>query len=346
MMEKLDLTQLNQNIIKKIDEKNYRAAIEEASGMIALARMTDVSKYFLLGKYYLGVCYHNLHDYKYSMDKYVELTNLFLNSEVNLDELGFDSGFLDRVRYGMALDMYYLGDLDGGSTVLQYILKHSSEKDVILDSIILLGFIYLRMYEVNEDLNSLAYTLEMYLTLIEEVSLSRSKTMLVYNTLSILFTYHKDYDKAQEMLNKSFLNAGNSREFFPIFNRMGWINLKMNNLKKAQKNVEKAVENLDRTVEPIEEGFYYLLWGLLNKEEEQYPEAQRLMEKSLSFAKKLNCSLEQVRIYRELAALYDTMNLGYNSEYLLKYEEAKSGVSLVKEVVNWSEIWQGIKERF
>ncbi|MCK4259098.1 MAG: hypothetical protein KAX49_08975 [Halanaerobiales bacterium] len=342
-MQKLDLTQFNQNTIKMMEEKNYRAAIEDASGMIAIASMQDDYNFFLLGKYYLGLCYYHLHDYQSSMAKFMELTNFVLNSVIDFEQLGLDQVFFDKVRYNMAVDMFYLGDLDGSSIILQQILKNSDNMDIILDGVILLGSIYLKMYELSEDLNYLLLTLEMYLTFHEKVSISRSKAMMIYNNLAMLFTYQGDYEKAQEMLNYSFLKASSPNELFAIFNKMAWIYLKMKNIKKVSKNLEKAVEYLDQTILPQEEGFHYLLWGILLKEEEQYPEAQRLMGKSLFYAKNFNDHLEQIRVYKELSFLYQEMELDHNSEYMVKHKELKNKVNLVKKVINWSEVWQEIK---
>lgn len=344
-MNQVQLEQVYTDILNDIREERYYTAIEEAAGMVAVAKLHQEPKYIFLGKYLMGVTYYNLYEFHQSMDKYMELTNMVLDSDVDLDALELKEGFMDQVRYGMALDMYHLGDLDGGAIVLSHILEQCTDEKVILDSILMLGVIYLMMYELNNDLSYLIITLEMYLSLLEVTSLHRTKRAMVHNNLAILFRYQGEHQKAQEMLNNSFILTTSPIELVSIFNEMARIHIDVNNLEKARKNLEKADEYLSQCNSPLEEGQNLLLWGLLMKEEEKFIEAQRLMEKSLFLAKKCNSQIEQIRVCRELGILYERMGHGPDSEYFFDYNELKDNINPAKEVIEWQKVWLAIKDR-
>ncbi|AZR73432.1 hypothetical protein BBF96_08585 [Anoxybacter fermentans] len=344
-MNQVQLEQIYENILSEIEKHNYHIAIEEAAGMIAIARLVDDIKYQLLGKYLMGVSYYHLYDYQKSMEKYMELNNLFLEFSQENGEIDLKAGFFDQVRYGMALNMYHQGDLEGGRIVLTHILEHSEKVDIILNSMILLGVIYLMMYELNRNLKYLVPVLEMYLSLLEEVPLPESKKAMIYNNLAILFIYRGQYEKAQEMLNNSFVLEPGPAELASLFNETARINLERKNFKKGRKILEKADEYLNKTVNLLEEGYHYFLWGILYKEEEKYVKALQTFEKSLFLAKKCNNLMEQIRVYRELADLYEKMTSDSDSEYLIEYKLLKEKVNPVKEVIKWQEVWNAIKDR-
>lgn len=344
-MNQIQLEQVYQDILNNIREGRSYPAIEEAAGMVAVAKLHQEPKYIFLGKYLMGVAYYNLYEFHQSIDKYMEVTNMILDSDVGLDALELKNSFMDQVRYGLALDMYHIGDLEGGTIVLSHILEQSMDQKVILDSVIMLGVIYMVMYELNNDLNYLLITLEMYLSILEEAPLHRTKRAMVHNNLAILFRYQGEYQKAQEMLNNSFIRATSPIEMVSIFNEMARIHIELDNLEKARKNLEKAGEYLSQCNSPLDEGQHLLLWGMLKKEEERYVAAQRLMDKSLFMAEKYNSQIEQIRICRELEILFEQMGQESDSEYLSEYNELKENMNPVKEVIQWQDVWLAIKDR-
>lgn len=344
-MKSIQFAQMYQDILDQVKDHSFHPAIEDTAGMIALARYEDNLKYILLGKYLLGICYYNLYDYRNSIEKYLEIMNQVLDSSLDLDALDIKPGFLDQVRYGMAVNMYYLGDLDGASIILTYILENSMQMDIVLDSVILLGVVYLMMYDLNKNISYLILTLEMYVALLEETILPRPKKAMVHNNLALLFYQQGEYQKAQERLNDAFVQVTTPAELIAIFNEMAHIHLELKNLDKVRKNLEKGKEYLNSYVHLAEESQHYLLWGILRKAEDNFTEAQRMMEKSFFLAKFSNNRLQQIRACRELAVLYERMGHMRDSEFFLEYKELKDGVNPVKEVIKWEEIWQNIKDR-
>ncbi len=344
-MDQINLKQIYERVQSEICNGNYRSAIEEAAGLVALARLVDDKRHILLGKYFLGLSYYNLYDYQSSMDKYMELANMVLSKEISLDALNLDKVFFDQVRYGMALDMYNLGDLDGGSIILGHILENTEDAEVFLDSIILLGVINLKMYELSEDLNYIIPTLEMYLPLLEDVILPRQKQVMIYNNLSTLFTFQGEYQQAQEMLNNSIIKANSPEEMVFIYNEMARINLKIKRIEKAQKNLEKAEEYLGKCANPGEKGYHYFVRGLYHLAIEQNTEAQRFLEKSLYLARITSNLMEQISICSELAVLYEKMGHGRESEYFQEQKELKEKLNLVNEIICWQDFWPDSKSR-
>lgn len=344
-MGQFDFKQLHEEILSSIKHATYHMAIEQAAGMVALARLHNEERYLMLGKYLLGICYYYQHDYHSSMEKYLELTNLVLESTIDPEELEFHPGFLDRVRYAMAVNMYHLGDLDGAAIVLQHLLKTAKNFDIILDSVILLGVIYLMMFDVSQTVNFLMVTLEMYLTLLEEVTLPRPKEAMIHNNLAVLFAYRGEYNKAQDMLNNAYVQVTEPIEFFSIFNEMTRIHIAMHHLEKARKTLEKAKSFLGQCTDTVEEGNYYVLSGMLQKEAENYLEAQRLMEKGYYLAQMNNDWPEQTKACRELVALYEKTGKLNDTGFIQEYKALKEEVNLIKEVVKWADIWQDIKAR-
>src|SRR5688572_27654262 len=123
----IQLDQLYTAIMTEIQQKSYHTAIEQSAGMIALANLAEHQTYVLLGKYLMGICYFHLQEYEVSMEKYLELMNTVLSFENALEELELKPYFLDQVRYGMAVNMHNLGDLDGASIVLGHLMEKGKE---------------------------------------------------------------------------------------------------------------------------------------------------------------------------------------------------------------------------
>lgn len=344
-MKQIKLQQICENVYKEIAEKKYRSAMEIAAGMVVIASLNDDQKHIFLGKYFLGFCYYQLYDYQSAMDKYLELANLFLQPEVDLESLNLPGNFFDQVRYGMAASMYHLGDLDGSSIILGHILENTLDVDIFLESVILLGKLNLKMYELQQDIGYVISTLEMYLALLEETSLPRAKKVNIYNKLAILFTYQGEYQQAQDMLNNSIILANCPEKMLFIYSEMARINLQLNKLEKVQKNLEKAQEYLANCPNPREKSYYFSMWGLLFRQQERFAESQRLLEKSLSLAQKTNNLVEQMGIYYELAVLYEKMGYEKKSQYYLEYKSIRDSLSLVKELVKWPLFWPTSKER-
>lgn len=341
-MNQVYLAELDKTIQIALDSRNYHKAAELAAGMVAIAELDEDMRNCFLGKYLLGVAYYHLHDYTHSMEKYLDLNNLILALETDVAALELPRGLMDRVRYGMAANMYYLGDLDGAAIVLQHVLESGTASQVVLHSAILLGVVYLMMYDLNQDARLLAITMEMYLTLLEEVNLSRSQQTMIYNNLAILFTYQKEYTKAQEMLNNAFQGVATPSEMISIFNEMSRIHLQQKNLDKVRKNLERAKEYLQEGTDPAEEAQYYTLAGMLQREEENYAGALRLLSKGFHVARLCHHHIEQTRACRELTVLSERMGTEFAGEYASEYQDLMEGINPIKEVITWQPIWSSI----
>ena len=342
-MEQLKPSAIYEDLLQELGEGNYQQAIEDASGLIAIAHMMDEFKYVLLGKYLLGIAYYYSYDYRNSIDKYMELLNILLEVEMDLEAIGLEPDFYDKVRYGMALDMYHLGDLDGGAIIIDQLLTESKSVQVIYDSIILLGIIYLMMYEVRHELGFLATTLEMYLTLLEEGDLAEEKEAMLYNNLAILFIHRGQYDKAQDMLNHSFMRGTSPLELASLFNENARIHLLTEKYNKGEKILDKARGYLKDCDDPLERSYHLFLRGLLNKPESKI-KALQLFEKSSHLAKKYNDLPGQIRVYEELASLYQELGYEDNLDYLIELKNLKKKISPVKEVIEWKDRWRDIKD--
>lgn len=343
-MNQVHLAERCKAIRRALTERQYHQAAELAAGMVAVAELDEDLHNCFLGKYLLGVAYYHLHDYQHSIEKYLELNNLILGSDTGVAELGLPTGLLDRVRYGMAADMYRMGDLDGAAVVLGHILESGTDAQVVVNSAILLGVVYLGMYDLYPEPHLLAVTLEMYLTLLEEVNLPRSRQTMLYNNLAILFTYQQEYAKAQEMLNNAFHQVAALDEMISIFHEMSRVHLQQKSLEKVRKNLERAREYLRDAANPEEEARHFLLAGMFKREEEDYPAALRLLERGLSLAKESRHCIGQIQVCRELAIVSERSGIADETEYGREYEHLLEGINPVKEVIVWQPIWNSIAQ--
>lgn len=341
-MNQVHLAELYKAVRMALDSRNDHKALELAAGMVAIAELDEDVRNRFLGKYWLGVSYYHLHHYTQSMEKYLELNNLILALETDIAELELPAGWMDRVRYGMAANMYHLGDLDGAAIVLRHVLEGGTEPVVIVNSAILLGVVYLMMYDLNQDARLLVTTLEMYLTLLEEVKLSRSQQTMIYNNLAILFTYQHEYAKAQEMLNNAFQQVATPGEMISIFNEMSRIHLHQKNLDKVRKSLERAKEYLSEGSDPTEEAQYLILTGVLHREEGNHVGALRLLQKAFHLTERFHHHIDQIRACRELVILSERMGHTTDEEYSAQYQDLMESINPIKEVISWQPLWSSM----
>lgn len=339
-----DFKEIYHQILDEVKNQNYAKAIEDACGLVFLAESDNDLKFVMMGKYLLGICYYYSYMYQKAIDKLSEVLDLSLEFKEEI-EGHLKGDFFDKVRYCLALAMYQHGDLEGSNIVLNHILMKGESSPKIADAVILLGVLYMGMYELTEELEYIIIASRINQVLLEEEILSDGQESMVYNNQAILLIYQEEFDKAQEMLNKCFMLSRAEEEYASLFNETVRIHIQKDNLSKSKKISKKAEKYLDNCQNPFEKSYYFYLLGLLKKEDEDYISALRMFEKSYCIEERCNHLIGKLRVCKELSLLNQILEADNDLLYKDELDKLNDDIKPIREVIKFDTFWKNIKKR-
>ncbi|AZR74177.1 hypothetical protein BBF96_12690 [Anoxybacter fermentans] len=298
-------------------------ATENAAFARYLSSLSDLAKNLELQAF----AYYKLQYYKKSLEKFETI----LSKETEV-VMCLGNEFINRIKFGAAIDKNILGDLQGAYQLLTVILDNSEDEDLKTKVIITLSYVFQYLYQISNKEFYVNNAINFLQDKIKSGTLNTQMLEFYKTALGIALLQKKETNKALKLLTEVLNTTTSDYIASHAMNELAWLYIQLKKYDQADEYLNKAYEILKNVDDKVELARNYFLRGLWYKEQNQYERAEYYLKESANIFEEKQVLLELLNVSYELFKIYERVNPAKAAKFFVTCEKIREKIYTPEEV--------------